>query len=361
MIDYRKCITPLMPYVPGRPIDLVKKEYNLDRVIKLASNENPLGCSPKVRQAVIDSLDNANLYPDGNCTALREALAKKFNVESDQIVFGAGTDEVIALLGRVFVNEGDECITAKVTFSQYEASVLTMGGVMVYAPMKNDGFDLEAILERITDKTKIIFLANPNNPTGTMFTAQEQEAFVKRVPESVMVVIDEAYAEFVTDADYPKTLETLKKYKNVVLLKTFSKAYGLASFRVGYGIAHPEIIKLIEKVRNPFNVSVQAQVAALAALEDEDFVAKTVANNSEMLKLVYSTLDEMGVGYIPTFTNFLMIRVGQESMKVFQELMKKGYIIRAGAALGMENYIRVTIGTKEEMLGFFEALKAILK
>ncbi len=218
---YRPSLEGLSPYVPGRPIDDVKKAYNLTRVIKLASNENPYGCSPAARDAIINSLDDIRLYPNGACTALRDAVAEKFKISPDTIVFGAGTDEVIAMLGKTFINPDDECITASVTFSQYASAVLSMGGKMVYVPGKDFGFDLKAIPSMITDRTKLIFIANPNNPSGTYHTAAEQDALMAAVPPHVTVVFDEAYQEYVCAEDYPDTLETLRKYDNAILLKNF--------------------------------------------------------------------------------------------------------------------------------------------
>ncbi len=360
MIEYRTCIEPLSPYVPGRPIEDVKREFKLDKVIKLASNENPLGCSKKAIAAVIESLNEGALYPDGSCGKLRERIAAAMNIQKDQLIFGAGTDEVISLIGKLFINPGDECVTAEVTFSQYAASVLSMGGTMVYAPMKNHGYDLEAMLQKITDKTKLIFIANPNNPTGTMLSAQQIDKFIQKVPSHILVIFDEAYAEFVKDESYPKTLEILKKYANTMLLKTFSKAYGLASFRVGYGIARPELIAQMEKIRNPFNVSVQGQVAALAAFDDQDFVEETVKANQEVLAYCCKVFDELGLFYIPTYANFIMVDTKRDSRVLFQELMKRGYIIRPGAAFGMDTFLRITIGTREEMEGFFEQLRQVL-
>ncbi|MDR1559628.1 MAG: histidinol-phosphate transaminase [Clostridiales bacterium] len=360
-VEYRKSIDPMAPYVPGRPIEDVQREFDLERVVKLASNENPLGCSPKAREAVIDSLDQSNYYPDGNCTRLRERLSETLGVKQGEIVFGAGADEVLAMIGKVFINPGDECVTASVTFSQYEASAVSMGGVMVFAPMKNNAYDLDAIYERITEKTKIIFLANPNNPTGTMFTAAEQESFLAKIPSRVLIVIDEAYAEFADDPSYPETLPLLKKYKNIILIKTFSKIYGLASLRVGYGIADEEIIQLFEKIRPPFNVTIQGQAAALAALDDQDFVRESFENNRAGMEYFCRELDAVGLPYIPSQANFVTVDVKRDSREVFHELMKRGYIVRTGYVFGLDiSWIRVTIGTLEQMRGFVGTLKEVL-
>jgi histidinol-phosphate aminotransferase len=363
IIKHRVSIDPMTPYVPGRPIDEVKKAYNLSQVIKLASNENPLGFSPKAKEAVIACLCESNLYPDGNCTILRGVLAEYLGVQPTEIVFGCGADEVIAMAGKVFINPGDECITASITFSQYAASVSSMGGTMVYAPLKDEAYDLDAILNKITDKTKIIFLANPNNPTGIAFSAAAQEDFLKRVPPHIFVLIDEAYAEYATDSQFPNTLSMLPRYKNVMLLKTFSKIYGLASFRVGYGVADESIIRLFEKVRPPFNVTIQGQTAAWAALADQDFVRQSRENNTAALTYMYQALNKMGLQYIPSQANFIWMDSGKDSRVVFADLMKKGYIIRAGYALApgeRENYLRVTMGTPPQMAGFVQALRDVL-
>jgi len=360
-VEHRKVIDPMRPYVPGRPIEDVQREFGLTSVVKLASNENPLGCSPKAREAVLASLAESSYYPDGNCTNLRARLSETLGVKPGEIVFGCGADEIIGMTGKVFVNPGDECITASATFSQYEASAVSMGGVMVFAPMKNNAYDLNAIYDRITDKTRVIFLANPNNPTGTMFTAEEEIAFLEKVPPRVFLLIDEAYAEFVADPSYPQTLPLLKKYKNIMLVKTFSKIYGLASLRIGYGIADEAIIGLYEKIRPPFNVTIQGQAAALAALSDQEFAEESFRNNRRVMDYYCHELDRMGVNYIPGQTNFIATDTGRDSRGVFQALMKRGYIVRPCYIFGMgDSWIRVTIGTMEQMKGFVEALKEAL-
>jgi histidinol-phosphate aminotransferase len=356
-MSFRPALKALSPYIPGRPMEAVKKAFNLTRVVKLASNENPYGCSPAAREAAAQSLADTRLYPDGACTALREAVADKFNVNGSQIVFGAGTDEVIAMLGKVFIEPGDECITAACTFSQYAASVLSMGGKMVYVPGKDFGFDLAAIPSYITEKTKIIFIANPNNPSGTYHTAGQQEALMQAVPSHITVVFDEAYQEYVTACDYPNTWETLRKYDNAILLKTFSKIYGLAGMRVGYGVMSQAVATEMEKIRSPFNVSIPAQAAAKAALLDTAFVQQSHMANRRVMALTEAVLTEKGLPYIPSQTNFLAVDIGKPSTQIFEEWMSKGYIVRSGLALGMaDGYQRITIGTEEEMEGFLKLL-----
>ncbi len=360
MIQFRDALKELKPYVPGKPINDVKREFGLENVIKLASNENPLGCSTYAQQAIIDYLSNCALYPDGNCTDLKNELSKSLHISPSNFILGCGTDEVIASLGKAFINEGDEAITASITFSQYAASVKSMGGKMIYGDMKDYGFDLDDILNKITNKTKIIFIANPNNPTGTILNAKEQEAFMKKVPSNILVVFDEAYIEYVDNENYLDSLTLFHHYKNMMVMRTFSKIHGLASLRVGYAIAHTEVIEILERIRNPFNVSAVAQVAAIASLRDSEFVNLSFASNQYAKKFIYDCLDELNLFYIPTEANFLMIDVKKDSRLMFQELMKKGYIIRPGAAFAMNNFIRVTIGTTTQMTGFITALKELL-
>ena len=360
MFKFRDSIGPMEAYVPGRPMDDVKKDYNLPHVVKLASNENPYGCSPSVRDAVTATFDNAGVYPDGYCTKLRAAVSKFYDVPENSLIFGAGTDEVIAMLGKIFIDENDCAVTAEVTFSQYAASVEAMGGRMIYAPMKNHTFDLDALLTAVNDKTKIIFIANPNNPTGTYFPKDEQDRFMEKVPAHIVVVFDEAYQEYTTAPDYPDTLSTIKKYPNAVLLKTFSKIYGIASFRTGFGVCHPSIINEMEKIRCPFNVTAQAQAAAIAALADQDFVRESRAKNRHVMQRTADALSAMGFYVIPSQANFLTVDVKQDSGELFKKLMTKGYITRDGAAFGIPGFLRISIGTEDEMDGFIAALKEVL-
>lgn len=356
MFTFRTSIQPMEPYAPGRPIDDVKRAYGLSHVVKLASNENPYGTSPAVRDAVMASFDESAIYPDGYCTKLRTAVSRHYNIPEDQLIFGAGTDEVISMLGKIFIEPGDEAITAQVTFSQYAASVEAMAGIMVYTPMKNHTFDLEAILSAITPKTKLIFIANPNNPTGTYYSKSVQDTFMAKVPQHIVVIFDEAYQEYVTADDYPDTWETLKNYPNAVLLKTFSKIYGLSSFRVGFGVCHPTVIEQMEKIRCPFNVSSQAQTAAIAALRDQDFVRESYIKNQTIMKKTVATLSDRGFFVIPSQANFIMVDLKRDSRQVFEKLMAAGYIIRAGAAFGMDSFIRITVGTEEEMDGVLKLI-----
>ncbi|WP_066496509.1 histidinol-phosphate transaminase [Abyssisolibacter fermentans] len=357
-ISFRKEIKDLVAYKPGKPIEDVKREYGLTDVIKLASNENPLGASPKVKEALKKVMDEFALYPDGNCTELKNAISKKFNVQPTQVLPSAGSDEMVDMIAKTFVNHGDEIIMADITFPRYIATTKMMGGIPVIVPLKNWTYDLDGILEKITPKTKIIWLCNPNNPTGTMVTENEILNFLKKVPSNVIVIYDEAYNEYVTRDDYPKnSVNLLKDYSNLIILKTFSKMYGLASLRVGYTISSEEIIANINKIRCPFDVNRFAQAAALAALQDEDFVKKCYELNKQGKEYLYSEFDKMGFEYPKSETNHIFVNVEQDAQQVFLELQKRGMIIRPM----MGTWIRVSIGTMEQNKLFIEKLKEVLK
>lgn len=356
-ISYRKEISDLKPYKPGKPIEDVKREYGLDRVIKLASNENPLGCSEKAVEAIKSACDSLSLYPDGNTTILKEALAKKLNIGTDEVLPSSGADEMIDLISRTFVSNGDEVIMADITFPRYIATTKIMGGIPVIVPLKNYTYDLNGMLDKITNKTKIIWLCNPNNPTGTIVTRDEIISFLDNVPEDVVVVYDEAYREFVSREDYPKnSIEFMRKYPNVIVMRTFSKIYGLAGIRVGYTIANSEIIENINKVRGPFNVNSLAQVAAVAALEDEEFLKKAYEVNLEGKKYLYEQFDIMGLKYPPSEANHIYVDVNKDANQVFVEMQKKGVIIRPMGG----TFIRVSIGNMEENKIFISTLKEVL-
>jgi len=357
---HRKEIDSLSPYIPGKPINEVKNQLGLDIVVKLASNENPYGLSEHAKTAATAAIADASLYPDGSCNDLRHAVANFYNVSPAQLLFGCGTDEVISLIAKTYINPGDEAITACTTFSQYAAAVNSMGGITIYTPMQNHTFDPNAIINSITEKTKLIFIANPNNPTGTTISHAQQIELARRTPKNVLLIIDEAYAEYVDDADYPNTLSMLENFPNMMLLKTFSKGYGLAGLRVGYAIANSDVVSLIERIRNPFNVPHPAQMAAIAAIKDQHFITETKRKNIAVRNFMYEELAKRNLEYIPTQTNFIMIDIKCNSTTAFNVLMAKGYIIRPGSAFGMDNMLRVSLGTMDEMKGFLIALDEIL-
>ncbi|MDR2939956.1 MAG: histidinol-phosphate transaminase [Clostridiales bacterium] len=361
MVQFRECLNSLRPYTPGRPIEYVQKEFNLESVIKLASNENPYGCSKKVIEA-IKNFDSHSIYPDGSCLELRSKLSGMLGVGPNNLIFGSGTDELIYLLSKSIINSGDECITAEISFPQYAASVMAMDGKVTYSKMKNYAYDLNDILAKITARTKIIYISNPNNPTGTAFPKEQQLDFINKVPKNILTVFDEAYAEFMADGDMAptETLQLTKAHENIVLLKTFSKAYGLASFRVGYAVANEYIISNLEKIRNPFNVSSIAQAAAIAALGDESFLRYTVENNQKVKKYLYDEFSSLGLPYIPSYANFIMVDIKKDSNEIFKKLMSEGLIVRPGAAYGMPTFLRVSFGALHEMEKFISVLKKYL-
>ena len=356
-IQFREELANLSPYKPGRPIDDVKREYGLQDVIKLASNENPLGCSPKAIEAIKNSLNILGLYPDGNCTLLKEALSKKLNISVNNIILSSGLDEMMDLLAKTFFKKDDEAIMADVTFPRYISTTMMMGAKPVIVPLVDWTYDLNGMLNAITEKTRLIWLCNPNNPTGTMFTEKELVEFLDKVPKNIIVVYDEAYREFVTRDDYTKnSLPLLDKYPNIIILRTFSKIYGLAALRVGYTMASEEIITNINKVRGPFNVNTLAQVAAIAALEDEDFLKKAYDTNVEGKEYLYKEFDKLNLKYAPSETNHIFVNVEKNGNEVFVELQKRGVIIRPQIG----EWIRVSIGTMEENRTFIEQLKVVL-
>lgn len=347
-------------YQPGKPIEEVKRELGLDEVIKLASNENPFGSSPKALAAIQAEFSNISLYPDGSSAELAQAIAERFHLNTDQLIFGCGSDEVITLIARAFFLPGDETIMADQTFSVYKSSADIEGAVSIEVPLKDGKHDLEAMLDAVTDKTKIIWICNPNNPTGTIVSPEELTSFVERVPEHVLVVLDEAYIEYVAKELTPDSFELVAGHKNLVLLRTFSKIYGLASLRIGYGIGDASVIKLINQVREPFNTSRFAQAAALASVNDLEFIENCTKRNREGIQFLYEQFDRMGLSYFPAHGNFIMVDVRSSAVEVFQSLLKLGIIIRAGFGK-YPNSIRVTVGSSEQNQKFISALEQVLK
>ncbi|MDR3090920.1 MAG: histidinol-phosphate transaminase [Clostridiales bacterium] len=363
MIKQRKALEKIKAYIPGKPAEDVERELGISGVVKLASNESSWGPSERAIQAYRNAADGLAVYPDGSSAELTTALCKKFGLKPENIAIGCGSDEIMYLIAKAYINEGDECVTADVTFSTYSLAVESMGGVMRYVPLKNYAFDLDGILGAITPRTRLIFIANPNNPTGAIFTHAEQEAFVERLPRDVVVVFDEAYAEFTTSlpyVTYPDTLAMMKKHPGVILCKTFSKIYGLAALRVGYAAASPEIAELLNRIRPPFNVNSAAQKAAAAALRDEGYIAMVADNNKQALDFLDYELDKMGVRHIPSAANFVLIDTERDADEVFQALMREGYIVRSGKPFGMDTFIRVSTGKPAQMAGFIEKFRKVM-
>ena len=349
-------IFKIKPYIPGKPIDEVKRELGLKNVIKLASNENPYPPSPKVLAAINKAAREINRYPDGGCFSLRRILVKKLKIDDDQLIFGNGSDEIIVLAVKAFAAKGDEVIIDKPSFLIYEIASTLSGARLHQVPLKDFRYDLDAMKAKINARTKIIFIGNPDNPAGTYITAQQAEGFLRSVPKSTLVFFDEAYFEYVQAKDYPDTLSLMKKYPNVITARTFSKMYGLAGLRIGYGIANREIIDILNRLREPFNVNSMAQVAAEAVLNDESYYRKIARDVEDQRRYIYKSLDSMDIAYEKSFTNFILVQVGGDSSQLASALLKKGVIIRDMAAWGLKGYIRISIGSASENKRFIKTL-----
>ncbi len=353
-------IDSLVPYPPGKPIEELERELGISGSIKLASNENPLGPSSKAIEAIAGALRNLHRYPDGSCFYLREKLASFLDVSPEMLVFGNGSNEIIELLVRTFLQRNDEIIMASPTFAVYPIVVKSVGGKSLEVPLKDFRHDLDAMAELINTKTRMIFIANPNNPTGTIVTGDDFDRFMKKVPEGVVVCVDEAYFEFVESRAFPDVMRHIREGRPVLLLRTFSKIYGLAGLRIGYGVSNQGIIDYMNRVRQPFNVNSLAQVAAIAALDDRDHIARTRQNNAAGLKYLFGKIMSLGFECVPTEANFFLVRLNPgDGSRVYNELLKKGVIVRPMASYNMPDYIRVTVGLPEENKRFIEAFSQL--
>jgi histidinol-phosphate aminotransferase len=361
----REAVRHLQPYVPGKPIEEVKRELGLPddfSLFKLASNENVLGPSPRAIEAMQNAALGVWLYPDDTCFTLKNALAAHHGLKPDNFIVGNGSDEVIHFLSLAFLDatRGDEVVFGSPSFVQYKACAMLAGCAFHSVPLTEDlRHDLPAMKAKVNQNTRLVFIANPNNPTGTVVSRAELEAFLDAMPPHVLVVIDEAYTEF-ADTDTPDALDFIQSH-NVLALRTFSKAYGLAGTRVGYGVGREGIIKNLQQVRGPFNVNSIAQAAAIAALDDQEHLCRSVEINAQGRQQFQQQFDEMGLEYIPSQANFVFVRIGVDSAKVFNDLLKQGVIIRTGTPFGMPDYIRVTVGTREMNERFLNALQTVLQ
>ncbi|MBD8004868.1 histidinol-phosphate transaminase [Bacillus norwichensis] len=353
-VKVRPQLLSLKAYTPGKSSEEVQREYNLEKIVKLASNENPYGTSPLVKEAI--SLNNFAIYPDGASTALRKEVAEYTGVKEDQLIFSSGLDELIEIISKALLDENFNTVMASGTFPQYRHNAVIQNAEIREVPLKNGRHDLPAMAKQIDDKTQVVWICNPNNPTGTYVDDKELEQFLQSIPSHVLVVMDEAYYEYVTAEDYPETIPLLDQYDNLMVLRTFSKAFGLASFRVGYGIGAASFIQQLEVVRLPFNTSVLAQNAALAALGDLEFVEKSVSLNAIELQKYYEFCKQHQIDYYPSQGNFIFISIpGKESAEVFQYLLERGYTVRP-----FPNGVRITVGTKEENEELFELIEKIV-
>ncbi len=358
-------ILDIHPYIPGKPVSELQRELGLTYISKLASNENPLGASPNVLTTVQTALTEIARYPDGSAFELKQSLSQFLGIKTEQIALGNGSNELLELVARVFAGAGDEIIYAQYAFAVYPISAQVVGATGVEVPAVDWGHDLTAMLAAITDKTKLIYIANPNNPTGTLFTRAEWEAFISQVPQEVVVVLDEAYIEYAksfdTNNQYPDGCDYLSQYPNLLISRTFSKAYGLASLRVGYLLGCKEIIQYINQLRAPFNVNHYAQVAACSALDDQEFVEKSTVLNQQGMRQIKEALARLNVAYIPSVGNFICIDLGDQAFEMNQKLLKEGVIVRPLANYGLTQFLRVSIGTQVENQHFIDALKTVLK
>lgn len=357
----RDSIKQITPYSPGKSSREVKEELGLAEVVKLASNENPLGPSAGTVKAMQQAAAEVYFYPDPLCQDLTAALAEKWDLDPAGILVGRGSDEIIHMMGLAFVNPGEEIIYSDPWFALYPITAALMDAQAVTIPHRDFTHDLQAMAAAITDRTKLVFISNPYNPTGTIVTAPQVAEFMDAIPDHVIVGFDEAYYEYVDDPDYPNCLDYVREERKAVVLRTFSKAYGLAGLRIGYGLAPPELARALKQVREPFNVSGISQVAALASLADSDQVQRSFQLVQDGKQYLYEQFEQMGLEYVLTQANFIFVDVGIDSRKCFDELMRRGVTVRTGDIFGTPTHIRVTIGTMEQNRKFIEALRDVLR
>ncbi|MDI6906311.1 MAG: histidinol-phosphate transaminase [Thermoanaerobacterales bacterium] len=356
----RENIGNLAIYRPGKPIEEVQRELGLQRVIKLASNENPLGPSPRAVEAVTRAAGGIALYPDGSAHRLRHALARFHGVDPEAVILGNGSNEIVQMVSLAVLNPGDEAVMPVPSFPRYQPLARLMNARPVEVALTGDfRLDLESMAVHLGPRTKLVYICNPNNPTGTINTRKDVDRFLERVPRETLVIFDEAYFEYVEDQRYPDGLDYLRAGHNVLVLRTFSKVYGLAGLRIGYAVGDPDLIAYLNRVREPFNVNALAQEAALAALEDQKFVERTRENNRRGKAQLYRAFEHLDLPYVPTEANFILFDAGRNEREVFQRLLRRGVIIRGG--FGYPTMLRVTIGTQEENNAFISALEAVLE
>ena len=354
-------IRAIAPYQGGKPISELAREMGLNEadIVKLASNENPLGISPKAQMAIDEAVYDIARYPDGNSFALREAVAKKFSVANQQIVFGNGSNDILELSARAFLHAGCETIYSQHAFAVYPLVTQAVGATGVVVPALNYAHDLDGFLQAITPKTRLIFIANPNNPTGTLIAKSTLKDFLKEVPSNVLVVLDEAYDEYLSATHKSEAISWLSEFDNLIISRTFSKAYGLAGLRVGFGLMHTDVADMLNRVRQPFNVNSIAQAAAIASLADDDFVERSYALNQAGMVQLTQGFKTLGLEYIPSFANFVCVKVNDASL-INKKLLENGVIVRPVANYEMPDYLRVSIGLFSENARFLEVLKQIL-
>ena len=353
-------LASLVPYQPGKPIEEVEREYGLRGSIKLASNENPLGPSPRAVAALRAAIGDVHRYPDGGGFYLKQRLAEKLGVGADQVALGNGSNEILELLARSFLRPGADAVMSEQAFVVYASVVQAAAGIPRAVPLRDFTHDLDAMAAAVGKSTRLVFLGNPNNPTGTIYRRDAFERFLARIPRGVIIVADDAYAEYVEDPEYPRTLECHKPDRQLVTLRTFSKIYGLAGLRIGYGVGPAEVIAALDRIRQPFNVNSLAQTAALAALDDEEHVERSRRTNREGMRYLEHEFERLGLAYVPSQANFILVRVG-DGAAVYEKLLRQGVIVRPMAGYAFPEHVRVTVGTAEENERFVAALERALR
>ncbi len=354
-------VQKLVPYVPGKPIEELQRELGLTEVIKLASNENPLGPSPKALAAIHKALPELTLYPDGSGFKLKTALAAKLKVETNQITLGNGSNDVLEIIARTFLSPEFNSVFSQHAFAVYPIVTQAIGAKANVVPAINYGHDLNGMLKAVNEKTRIVFIANPNNPTGTLIEKNELKAFISQLPPTVICVLDEAYFEYMDEDKKADSISWISEYQNLIVSRTFSKAYGLAGLRVGYCVSHPTIADLLNRVRQPFNNNSLALVAAEAALNDEEYLQKSVQVNNQGMKQLTDAFKALNLKWIPSSANFVSVDLNRPALPIYQALLQKGVIVRPVANYEMPNHLRVSIGTDYENQKFIDALTAALK
>ena len=365
LMNFIKLASPgvqeIQPYEPGKPVEELERELGLTDIVKLASNENPLGASEKVIASLASAYPDLARYPDGSAYLLKRRLSEFLNVPENQLTIGNGSNDVLELLARVYLSRDNESIISQHSFVVYPLVTKAIGAALKVIPAKNYSHDLEGTLAAISEKTRMVFIANPNNPTGTWVNENDLTRFLDQVREDVIVVLDEAYFEYVQEPDYPNGIELSKKYPNLVVTRTFSKAYGMAALRLGYSISRPDIADLMNRIRQPFNVNSLSLVAALAALDDQDHVKRSVELNTTGMRYLESECRRLGLDFIPSVGNFLTIDFGRDASPVYEGLLHEGVIVRPIGVYELPNHLRVTIGTPDENERFSSALESVLK
>lgn len=361
-VPFRKALESLQPYPPGKPIESVQREYGLEKIAKLASNENPYGPSPLALTAISEELKNLHLYPESNCYYLREKLARHHQVSEDHLFFGNGSDEIVALLALTLFEEQQNIVCSEHTFIRYEMGAMSMGASTKHVPLSDWKHNVDGLIAAVDSNTRCVFIANPENPVGTAISHTEVEKLLAAVPSDVLVILDEAYYEFAADwADYPRSGELYKKYSNLVILRTFSKAYGLAGLRLGYAIGSPELWSAIDRIRPPFNVNRLAQAACMAALDDHDHLRRTIDGNAEGRNYLYQEFRRLNIEFIPSYTNFILFNMKRPALPVYELLLRRGAIVRPMGIYKLPNHLRVSIGLSEENKFFIDAITKTLQ